>query len=226
MPELRAKVASWQIHCSPHIVRKYASTQWENIATDSLHYLLSRPGAEEAFFRLPGSTGLAADCLAGKTQLSNEDQSRPDLVGLDAESRPKLMVEVKFWAALTDNQPNANLATQEAAYPGQASQRLLVFLVPQTRLYIIRRELRRRVEQPLEPTRRQPPDLDDGQVLLAHRISVLTWVELLSELRAKLTANDDDTGLRDLAQVEWLGRFHVAPHGRLELDPPLFAGCP
>jgi hypothetical protein len=28
------------------------------------------------------------------------------------------------------------------------------------------------------------------------------------------------------ASRRWLGRFQVAPHGRLESDPPHFAGCP
>lgn len=187
-----------------HIVKKYASTQWENIATDSLHYLLSRPGAEEALLRLLPSTGWTTGPLIWRTQLANEDQSRPDLVGLDTEGRPKLVLEVKFWAALTGNQPNAYLATQDTAYPGEPSQRLLVFLVPRNRLNIIRRELWRRVEQELDDTKRQSPGLDDVQVLLAHRISVLTWAQVLSELRATLAANGDEAGLRDLAQLEGL----------------------
>lgn len=208
-----------------HIVRKYASTQWENIATDSLQYLLGRPGTEEALFRLLAGTSLTTGPLTWMTQVTNADGSRPDLVGFDAETRPQVVVEVKFWAALTANQPNAYLRAQESAYPGQTSQRLLVFLVPQNRLTTIRSELRRRAEEPLDPTDRHPSNLPDVQVLLTHRIWVLSWAELLSAVHAALIGNSDEAGLRDLAQLEGLCERADAeamlPITAEEIDPRL-----
>jgi len=62
-----------------HIVKSYASTQWENIATDSLLYLLERPGVEESLMRLVSRWGLDDERLQWSTQVSNEDRSRPDL---------------------------------------------------------------------------------------------------------------------------------------------------
>ena len=183
-----------------HIVKSYASTQWENIATDSLLYLLERPGVEESLMRLVSRWGLDDERLQWSTQVSNEDRSRPDLVGKDSLGRPKLMVEVKFWATLTDNQPVAYLRNQESAFPGQPEKRLLVFVVPKNRVSTLTTELSRRL---LEDGAGRA-HFDHSESLLDNRVAIISWADLLREIRVGLTAFEDATGLEDLNQLQGL----------------------
>ena len=131
-----------------YVVKKYAPSQWENIATDSLHYLLRRPGVEDAFHQLVVASGLTSEPLTWSTQLSNADRSRPDLVGLDADGRPKLLVEIKFWASLAGNQPTCLPRQPRAGLPRQAARSVACVLWFQRRACTYcRQKLRQQVEQ-------------------------------------------------------------------------------
>ena len=46
--------------------------------------------------------GRALDLARFETQATNEDQSRPDLIGQTVGGERRLLMEVKFWAGLTD----------------------------------------------------------------------------------------------------------------------------
>ena len=70
--------------------------------------------------------------LTFKTQASGEDSSIPDLAALDPEGREVLLIENKFWAGLTRNQPAAYLARLPQNQDG-----LLLFVVPQRRLHSV-----------------------------------------------------------------------------------------
>ena len=71
----------------------------------------------------------AADITRVQTQEIAEDQSRPDLVCFGARNEKRIIVEAKFWAGLTDNQPNA--------YIGQlpeSGRSALLFIAPDVRI--------------------------------------------------------------------------------------------
>lgn len=186
-----------------HVVRRYAPTQWENIATDALHYLLDKPGADAALIRSLGGAVRVDEPLTWQTQVVNADRSRPDLVGLDLNRRPKVMVEVKFGAALTDNQPLGYLASQSAAFPDDPEGWILAFVAPVSRRHILEAELRRRIEGAEAPSERLTGTSDEA-FLLDHRVVVITWEDLLGHLRSTLEASGDDSGLRDLEQLSGL----------------------
>ena len=46
-----------------------------------------------------------AESLHFRTQVTGDDATRPDLVGKDQAGREVLLIEAKFWAGLTENQP-------------------------------------------------------------------------------------------------------------------------
>lgn len=58
-----------------HIVKGYASRQWENIATDSLYYLMRREGTGEAVGRVLAESGVSGAGLRWVTQASNDEKS-------------------------------------------------------------------------------------------------------------------------------------------------------
>ena len=53
-----------------------------------------------------------------RTQATGEEGERPDLAGFDRNGRERVLVEAKFWAGLTDNQPIAYLERLPANRPG------------------------------------------------------------------------------------------------------------
>lgn len=206
-----------------HVVKRYAPSQWENIATDSLHYLLGREGVAAALLRTLGPVLEVEEPLVWRTQAVNPDLSRPDLVGLDSQGRPKVMVEVKFGAALTDNQPLTYLAAQEQSFPGEPEARILAFLVPGSRKHILEAEVLRRLEATKDPQLRLRPELSKATALLEHRVKVVTWGELLAQIRAALTEQGDDAGRRDLDQLSGLcdraDAEAMLPLGDADIDP-------
>ncbi|MDQ1246240.1 MAG: hypothetical protein QG597_608, partial [Actinomycetota bacterium] len=65
-------------------------------------------------------------------ELVQDDRARPDLVGLDSDGRPVVVVEAKFGAALTPEQLSSYLRYQQARLGD--SPGALVVLVPEARL--------------------------------------------------------------------------------------------
>ena len=103
----------------------------ENIAVEALGHILSQsPLARQGLEDVLRSGGSQIGSITRiKTQLSDEDGARPDLAGFDEEQEMRLLIEAKFWAGLTDNQPNGYLAQLPDDGPSA-----LLFVVPEARL--------------------------------------------------------------------------------------------
>lgn len=120
-----------------HIVLK-STNQAENLATESLYYILSNSNSARTglsrFLKIIDSSFM--DDLFFKTQDYGEDKAIPDLVGVDSDNNPICIIEAKFWAGLTDNQPVTYI---KRLNPDKAS--ILLFLVPSKRLESIWNEI-------------------------------------------------------------------------------------
>ena len=93
--------------------------------------------------------GLAQEAVPGLnpvthvyTQVTGEEGERPDLVGYDDEGIERVLIEAKFWAGLTENQPNAYLERSPDNSPS-----VLLFVAPEARLNTLWPELCRRIER-------------------------------------------------------------------------------
>ena len=114
------------------------TNQIENVATEALaHLLLQYKVVSDAFreYILQASIGLP-EHLNLKTQASWQDAALPDMVGLDNEGRHILVVESKFWAPLTPNQPATYLERLSPDKPA-----ILLFIAPASRLPTLWQEL-------------------------------------------------------------------------------------
>ena len=88
-----------------HIVQKQFSKQYENVATEALAFILdSNDSARNGMMRLLRSIAPDMPDLHFRTQ-ETEGSARPDMRGDDDENEPRVFIENKFWAGLTDNQP-------------------------------------------------------------------------------------------------------------------------
>jgi hypothetical protein len=120
-----------------HLASRF-SKRPEKLATEAVAFVVNRSEAmREALRRLIGRTGIELPRFARfRSQAGDEQGNIPDLIGIDTAGVERLIIENKFWAGLTDNQPAGYLKRLTA--DGGA---VLVFVVPSKRLPIIWEEL-------------------------------------------------------------------------------------
>ena len=203
------------------LVNQFA-THPENVAVEALgHILRGSSLARKSFSALLGSAGLhVPDGLIVRTQESGRDGARPDLVGVDADDNQVLIIEAKFWAGLTDNQPVTYIRRLPSDRPG-----VLCFLVPTQRVRPIWYELLDRMK---EAGLKWSNASSDGSIPNAvldaeRRICVVSWDRVLegvvnTALSAgeNATANDAEQLLGLCHQVEAEG---FIPLSSEELGP-------
>jgi len=176
----------------------------ETIATEALCYILQRaPAARDALVSFCRDAGarLPVD-LQFRSQAVGSDGAIPDLAGVDRDGQERLLIEAKFWAGLTDQQPVAYLHRVEAAGG------LLLVLTPSARRATLWDELRRRCETAGLPFREVLPAhsgmrtacLQDDVV----RLALADWPMLLALLARTLAAAQEVQLAEDLAQLRGL----------------------
>ena len=110
----------------------------EDIAVEALGYILSTSeAARTGLLSILRSGGANVEELSRiDTQIGGKEGERPDLVGWDESGVERLLIEAKFWAGLTDNQPNAYLKR----LPPNGT---LLFVAPEARVETLWPELQR-----------------------------------------------------------------------------------
>ena len=119
-----------------------SSLQPEPAATQALEFILRNVDARQAFVSLFDLPSMFTGSSRVVSEVMLEEDTRPDLVIYDNENKPRLIVENKFWAGLTDAQPVRYLEN----LPDDEIDSLLVFVVPKTRSPVIWQELLQRCE--------------------------------------------------------------------------------
>jgi hypothetical protein len=183
-----------------HIVQKRLSQATEDVATDALSFILdSSEPARSGMMKL--LRGIVADlpALQFRTQ-QTEGSIRPDLWGLEGID-PRVFIENKFWAGLTDNQPDSYL--QQLASYRQPS--LLLFVAPAAREHTLWRELSRRLADAGVPVAEHDaaPGIARAVVTeLGPVLALTSWTNVLSALEHEVA--DDPRTKGDLAQLRAL----------------------
>ena len=112
------------------------SSRHEDVAVEALGYILKSASARRVLeFLVKGGGTNTGEIVSVRTQVGGEDGTRPDLVGFDGNSKECLIIEAKFWAGLTGNQPTAYLNRLP-------SEKALLFVVPVSRIETLWTELR------------------------------------------------------------------------------------
>ena len=126
-----------------HIVSRW-SNRTEDIAVDALGFILSRSRAARAALQSVVETAVQdiGELTGAKTQVTGDDGARPDLVVFGRGGKERVIVEAKFWAELTENQPGTYLAR----LPNDDEASALLFVAPEKRLESLWIELRRRMQ--------------------------------------------------------------------------------
>jgi len=119
------------------------SEQEEVYATNALTYLLEQRQsyADALLTDWAKQTGVTLPLQLTFTAEMRVDEGRCDIAGQDASGTTHIMLEGKFWAALTDNQPGTYLTVLRRA----TDNGLLIFVAPNARFETVWPELLRRV---------------------------------------------------------------------------------
>ncbi len=126
-----------------HVASRFPG-QTENIATESLAYIIGKSkAAKKAFVDYINQIGTEFDPdLCFQTQATGEDKAIPDMVGKDSDGNEILIIESKFWAGLTDNQPVKYIERMP-----KDQKTAIVFLAPKLRFPTLWHELLRRAKE-------------------------------------------------------------------------------
>lgn len=183
-----------------HIVQKRFFQVNEDVATDALAFVLhSSESARNGMMKLFRGIAPSMPALRFRTQ-QTEGSIRPDMWGYD-EGEPRVFVENKFWAGLTDNQPVSYLR-QLSEY---TQPTVLLVVVPDTREQTLWRELSRRLENAGISAINRDTAAGIVQTItteIGPILALTSWTRLLSVL--ELEVADDPSARSDLLQLRAL----------------------
>jgi len=168
----------------------------EDLATEGLGYLLRHSVAAEAFVEhLNAQAGTTlSSSLTFRTQEKAEDgDGQPDMRGIAGDGATQLLVESKFWAGLTKNQPNGYLRELINVSGG-----VLLFLVPHPRRPYLWPKIRDEAASEFEVRETNTPE--SSFVLQFHDETTLllqSWKDMLNGVETKVQVED---GLHDLLE--------------------------
>ena len=177
----------------------------EDIATEALRHIFDHSDACGVALNdviHSGVRGVNA-ITAVRSQVLQADGTRPDLVGFDETGTERVLIEVKFWAELTPNQPNAYISR----LPGDGPA-VVIFLVPEDRIQSLWPLLQERMGQwfgPLVETdsERRCVRLGDTQ----KHLMIVSWGGLLDSMAAR-TRDYAEAGIdTEIRQLRSLAKY-------------------
>ncbi|MDE0197866.1 MAG: hypothetical protein OXK78_06715 [Caldilineaceae bacterium] len=200
-----------------HIVLDKLQGQIENVAVEALGYILSRsPEARNALVETLRDGGMCISSIVRmETQVSGKTGARPDLVGYDEDDVERVLIEAKFWAPLTEKQPNEYLRQLT-----KDRSSALLLLAPETRLELLWPELCELADKEFTLCSTiQKGALRATTVSYGKRCLILTsWTALLDQMETQATKAGDAAVAADIRQLRGL-TDHAEPDPSLPWCP-------
>lgn len=168
----------------------------EDIASESLVYILKQSLESRKVINqiVKANTNLMFSDLAFQTQNVGKNLERPDISGKDETGKEVLLIEAKFWASLTHNQPNGYLNRLE-------NNTVLMFLVPTLRTRTVFEEIKVRI---LEEHQDLKIDTENLSILInstQQHIVIKSWNEVLNSIKSKIEQTNNINLISDLNQI-------------------------
>ena len=189
----------------------------EDIATEALRHIFDHSDACGVALNDVIRSGVreVPPITAVNSQVQHEDGTRPDLVGFDETGAERVLIEVKFWAELTPNQPNGYINRLPDDGPA-----LVMFLAPEDRVQSLWPQLQGRTSRQFGPlveteSERRCVRLGDTQ----KHLMIVSWEGLLDSMAARTRdyaeagAETEIRQLRSLAKHADAGVVRPIPQG-------------
>ena len=159
-----------------HIAGNFIS-EYENVANSSIAYLLNSYAApREALKSILDVEHVPTYYV---TERPTDSHGRPDVTGLDSNGGKSVIIEGKFWANLTPNQPENYL--KELTEDGH-----LLFLAPEKRLSSLTIEVKKKTDRPSE------------------KVVICSWAHFLGLSEKQNNKNHNQYLASDLLQIKEL----------------------
>ena len=171
------------------------SNRHEDIAVEALGFILRSDATRKTLQQVVRDGGANIGPIARvATQVSGEEGTRPDLVGCDQRGEESVLIEAKFWASLTGNQPQAYLNRL-------AQGKALLVVAPALRVEALWAELCRRAEVDVPDSTDRKAEVKSVETSEQKRLILTSWAHLLErlELAGDELANFAIRELRGLA---------------------------
>lgn len=182
----------------------------EDIATEALCHIFRHSAAGRKALNDVVKSGVRGvnPINSVKTQVIGLDGTRPDLVCCDQTGQERVLIEVKFWAPLTANQPNGYVKNR-LPKDGPA---VLMFLVPHDRIPYLWPQLTKRVRE-LDPVKvidaeRRCVRIGDTQ----QHLMVVSWESLLDSMAARSSDSGEHSTTSQIRQLRSLAQ-HAGDQG-------------
>ena len=190
---------SYETTLFAHIAPRFTD-RIEDIAVEALGHILSnsetaRSALEETVLFGGANVG-SIDRV--QTQVTGEEGGRPDLVAFDDKGDKRVLIEAKFWAGLTPNQPNQYLDQLPGGRPAA-----LLFVAPAKRIPMLWPKLLRRAKGKFIVTiTSESGDLRAAVVDGGERYLLLTsWAALLNRVAERANKAGDTAAEADILQL-------------------------
>ena len=169
----------------------------EDVASESLTYILKKSvRTRQAINQIINqNTGLKFTDLHYQTQKTGVKLEKPDISGTDKNGKEVLLIEAKFWASLTDNQPNGYLDRL-------SENTLLMFLAPTLRVRAIYDEVLRRVKE--NNSIEIKTDIENFKIKINQSnkyIIIKSWNEILNLIKSELLQENNQNLVSDIDQI-------------------------
>ena len=168
----------------------------EDIASEGLVYILKQSLESRKVINqiVKINTGLVFTDLFYQSQNTGIELERPDITGKDNTGKEVLIIEAKFWASLTNNQPNGYLKRLK-------NNTVLIFLVPTLRTRTVFEEVKNKI---LEENKNIDVDVENLKLFIKsskQHVIVKSWSEILNSIKSKIEQTNNITLLSDLNQI-------------------------
>ncbi len=172
----------------------------EDLFTEGICYILNESyNARKNFINLISSKVKVnfEDTIQYKTQVSGKELERPDMIGFDSNNFECIICEFKFWASLTDNQPNAYI--ERLVKSEYKNNKTLCFICPNIRKDLLWNELMRRINCNTISNNYTNYIEEKGVYIL-----LLTTNEILNIIESGLISENAQVLISDLYQLRGL----------------------
>ncbi|WFG36268.1 hypothetical protein GKN94_11390 [Candidatus Lucifugimonas marina] len=175
----------------------------ENIAIASLEHIVKRSTVSRDVLTTQAFAGvLNHDPVTLYRSQSQEERTRPDIAGINGAGSEIVLIEAKFWAGLTDQQPNGYL--NRLIDPGNTA---LCFVVPEARRPALWHEVVGRVSKDFTVDDVSSDATYRCKVVDGRTLSMVTWQGLLKSMLEVTTTTGDLKTAHDIEQLASLCQY-------------------
>jgi len=165
----------------------------EDIASKGMAYILENSNSAKNVINniIKNKTNLEFNNIKYLTQSIGTNKERPDLSGIDIQGNEKIIIEAKFWASLTINQPVEYLSRLK-------ENTTLIFICPKLRELSLLDELEAKIiKSNLEY-------IKNNNIIIVDKnkyVFIIDWKYILEAIKQSLKENNEPNFVSDVDQL-------------------------